>query len=49
VAQGCRGPVQLAAPAWGLWHRCDPQGSAEAGNGGWFSPGSGLEELEEAF
>jgi len=47
VAQGCGGPVQLAAPAWGLWHRCDPQGRAEAGNGGWYSPGSGLEAFEE--
>ncbi|MDJ0390395.1 hypothetical protein QMO56_19970 [Roseomonas sp. E05] len=49
VAQGCGGPVQLAAPAWGLWHRCDPQGRAEAGNGGWYSPGGGLEELEETL
>ncbi|MXP65549.1 hypothetical protein E0493_19560 [Roseomonas sp. M0104] len=49
VAQGCGGPVQLAAPCWGLWHRCDPQARLEAGNGGWYSLGGGLEELEDVF
>lgn len=49
LAQGCSAPVQLAAPAWGLWHRCDPRGGGEAGNGGWYGLGGGLEELDEAL
>ncbi|HWX51589.1 MAG TPA: hypothetical protein VNZ61_26400 [Roseomonas sp.] len=49
LAQGCGAPVQLAAPAWGLWHRCDPRGGAGTGNGSWYGLGGGLEELDEAF
>jgi hypothetical protein len=49
VAATMAGPAVVAAPAWGICHRFDPQGGSEAGNAGWYGFGGGLEEwLEEA-